>query len=214
MNNRQPWVIVTLWVLATVVGALLGTLGVLTLVSRLALLQAPALLTNLLGGAGLGAGLGLAQWLVLRRYVPAAGWWVPASILGAACGVALGTAAADAVGPVFAATITSAGRPAPGGLRPILNLAVTAAISGAALGLSMGVAQWVVLRRQVPEAGRWIVTSTLGWPAALAVGALVVNNGGLIAGLLVAGVVGGSVTGAALARLVGDDPQPATPAAA
>ena len=56
MNNRQPWVIVTLWVLATVVGVVLGMLGVLTLVSRLALSQTSGLLTNLLGGAGRGAG--------------------------------------------------------------------------------------------------------------------------------------------------------------
>lgn len=209
MNIRQPWAVVTLWMLSTVAVVVLGVPGVLTLVARLALDQTPALPANLLGGAVLGAVLGPAQWLVLRRYISAAGWWVPASIVGLACGVALGMAAADALGPIFSTDASIARQSGPG-LRPLLNMAATAGIGGAGIGLCLGGAQWLVLRREVPGAGRWLVTSALGWPAALAVGALVLNNGGLIAGLLVAGVVVGSVTGATLARLVGDGPQPAS----
>ena len=41
------------------------------------------------GGALLGAAFGAAQWLVLRRRVARAGWWVPANILGFAAGWAL-----------------------------------------------------------------------------------------------------------------------------
>ncbi len=214
MNSRQPWLIVTLWVLATMAGVVLGVLGVLSLVTRLALSQTSALPTNLIGGAGLGIVLGLTQWLVLRRYVASAGWWVPASILGAACGAALGMAAADALGPMFFAMDVSSVRPAPGGLRPLLNMAASAGIAGAGVGLLLGVAQWLVLRRAVAGAGRWIVASALGWPAALAIGAACITGGGFLAGLLVAGMVGGSVTGGTLARLVGDGPQPATSAAA
>lgn len=44
------------------------------------------------GGALLGAAFGAAQWLVLRRRVARAGWWVPANILGFAAGSALAAA--------------------------------------------------------------------------------------------------------------------------
>ena len=45
------------------------------------------------GGALLGAAFGAAQWLVLRRRVARAGWWVPANAAGFAAGWALAAAA-------------------------------------------------------------------------------------------------------------------------
>src|SRR5262245_43340132 len=50
----------------------------------------------LLLGSGLAAGL--LQWLVMRRLVPAVGWWVPVSVLGAAAGLA-------ALAAVFGASV-------------------------------------------------------------------------------------------------------------
>lgn len=41
-------------------------------------------------------GLALAQWLVLRRWVPHAAWWVPATVMGRVCGVTLLLAMGDA----------------------------------------------------------------------------------------------------------------------
>ena len=40
-------------------------------------------------GVWLGLRFGIAQWLVLRRHVPGAGWWVLASIVGVAVSVAV-----------------------------------------------------------------------------------------------------------------------------
>jgi hypothetical protein len=40
-------------------------------------------------GIALGAILGAAQWIVLRRHVPRAGWWIPANAIAWAVGMAL-----------------------------------------------------------------------------------------------------------------------------
>ena len=44
-----------------------------------------------------------------------------------------------------------------------------AALLGIVLLNSIGTAQWTVLRRLVPRAGRWIVTSAIAWLGGLAV---------------------------------------------
>ena len=48
-------------------------------------------------GAVIGASIGAAQWLVLRRWVYRAGWWVVITILGWAVGPILGTSLTGAV---------------------------------------------------------------------------------------------------------------------
>lgn len=67
------------WAAATLAGWLLGALlaqlaGWLRLASALGSIDAALLL--------MGAALGVGQWLVLRRDVPRAGWWVAATIAG------------------------------------------------------------------------------------------------------------------------------------
>ena len=82
---------------------------------------------------------GILQWLVLRRQIPRATWWVPASTL-----------AVVAVGAV----VFGVGR---------VNADV-GWIAGAGLfGAVVGLLQWLVLRRQVARAGWWVLASTLGW---------------------------------------------------
>ncbi len=95
----------------------------------------------LIGGAFLlglttGAAMGLTQWLVLRPFLPKAWRWIVASALGWILGWPLITLLPAGAG--FLAT--------------------------AVLGLTVGLAQWVVLR---DWAGRmavwWLVISVLGW---------------------------------------------------
>jgi hypothetical protein len=86
----------------------------------------------ILGGAVFGASLGTVQWLVLRRQVSRSGWWVLASTVGGAVG---------------------------GAMALVVDEAQIFAIVLAMFGASVGIAQWLVLRRQVARAGWWVLAS-------------------------------------------------------
>lgn len=90
---------------------------------------------------------------------------------------------------------------------------IVAGVAGApVLLLSIGVAQWTVLRDFVPRAWRWVVANVLAWVVALPptfVGPALVPRGapiGLevavwgVSGLMMAAILA-AVTGAAMARL-------------
>jgi len=109
--------------------------------------------------------IGVLQWVVLRQYLRQGGWWILASGVGWAGGWGIVMAAAP------------------------LNIGI---VAEALLGAAMGTLQWLVLRRQLRQAGWWIVVSSLGWTVALT---------GLTGELLVGAVVG-AVTGIALELLL------------
>lgn len=80
--------------------------------------------------------VGVAQWVVLRYYIPHAGWWVLASAFGWFLGlfVSLGTKTYL--------------------LKPIvIHHSITFAL--------LGVAQWLVLRRHTQYAGWWVLVSAI-----------------------------------------------------
>jgi hypothetical protein len=92
-------------------------------------------------GTVLGASTGTAQWLVLlvlQRQVSRSGWWVLASTLGGAVGLAVGSEVAEGL---------------------------VGAASYAVIGASVGTAQWLVLRRHVSRSGWWVLASTVGLAA-------------------------------------------------
>jgi hypothetical protein len=105
-----------------------------------------------------GIAVGLAQWWVLGRCVPALTRrvWVVATILGAivawAMGMTLGTLAGDLIG---SGASTAA-------------LLVGAAL-GPVVGALLGGAQWLALRHHVPHAGWWVLANALAWTAGMAV---------------------------------------------
>ena len=119
------------------------------------------------GEIGIGVVVGLVQWLVIRRYFSEAGWWILASGVGWFVGWVL---------------ISSGAIVPPGGG------VVNTMIAGGVFGLTMGVAQWFVLRRWVQLASVWILLSIPGWTIGLF---------GIIGPVLV-GVVVGAITGFAL----------------
>jgi hypothetical protein len=85
---------------------------------------------------------GLLQYGLLRRYLPHMGWWVAATIAGWLLGVFL--------------TLI------PGWLswtNPLLNLDLAFVV----VGLSIGVGQWLLLRRRLSQAGWWIGANVAGW---------------------------------------------------
>jgi hypothetical protein len=66
------------WVLATTGGWILGTL----LVVLFTRLQGTQQFNSDLAFLLLGLSIGIGQWLVLRRRLPGAGWWIAANLLG------------------------------------------------------------------------------------------------------------------------------------
>lgn len=156
----------------------------------------------LTAGAMEGAVLGWAQARVLTRAVPGLDGrrWVLATSGAAALAWAIGLV------PV------ALGERLP--RIPLPVLVGGAAVAGTVLLASIGTAQWLVLRRHVPRAARWIVTTAGAWALGLAAftaittplwqpgqPVVVVAAVGLLGGLVMAATVA-ALTGWALVRLL------------
>jgi hypothetical protein len=105
----------------------------------------------LLGGSIAGAIIGGGQWLVLRSRLPQVGWWIAATAIGEALGLAVGAA------------VVGYGTD-PGEL----------AVQGAVTGLAVGGLQALVLRRQGFRWHWWALATpplwALGWIVTWAAG--------------------------------------------
>jgi len=185
------------WVLASTMGVVVGSIMVLVIG-----LLIYGLLEELIGSAGtdilfesggpwlvmgimLGIGVGILQWLVLRRRVSGVGWWVLASAAGG-YGILQAGFQGLSESLSFGALLSFTGVVALGG-------AVT------------GTLQWLVLRGQVSRAGWWVLASTVGWGLVGAVlGAFPwgVGDTDALVALVVTGAVLGAVTGGALVWLL------------
>jgi hypothetical protein len=156
----------------------------------------------LLAGAVEGAFLGGAQAHVLRRALPDLPAWRWVAVTSAAA------TAAWLIGLVP----STLGRVLVGW--PVVVRAGIFVVGGMALLLSIGTAQWTVLRHHVPRAGRWIGVTAVGWLAGLTAFMLVApplwREGqpaaltgaiGVLAGLVMAATVA-AVTGLGLERLL------------
>ena len=100
-------------------------------------------LRALVAGAIAGAALGFIQWLILKSRLPSLSiWWVVATGIGFAIGLAIGTA--------FLGSET-------GGNELLWRGAIT--------GLCIGIAQWIILRQVLPlsQSVIWIGVVSLGW---------------------------------------------------
>jgi hypothetical protein len=95
-------------------------------------------------GAVLGVSLGTLQWILLRRHMSGAGWWIVATMLGRGAGFALIKAATPTLSEVL-------------GGGPIYGF-----VNGAGVGTLLGAMQWLVLRGRTHRAGWWVLASGLG----------------------------------------------------
>jgi len=81
---------------------------------------------------------GILQYVLLRRYLPRMGWWVLATTGGWLLGLLL-----------FLITIE----------KGFLNLGLMFLV----MGLAIGIAQWLLLRRRLTQAGWWIAANVVSW---------------------------------------------------
>lgn len=136
--------------------------------------------------AMIGATFGIMQWLVLRRQILNADWWILASVAGWVIGE----------GIALFATM---------GFTRILNISISAVVIGAMIGIM----QWLVLRHKVYGAKWWILASTMGWTLG-ELTSLFIEWGAMLRGLVVGAIVGavvGAVTGFVLVLMLQDSNQ-------
>jgi hypothetical protein len=188
-ERAQPgWQFWLLWVGASIAGVLVFIVMV-PLINGAVALIAPApqpgaaaagqslfeIAIGLTIFVALGVAIGLAQWLVMRRYLRGAGWWVLATTIGYAI-------------PMVAAPNIPIREP------PWL----TGSIIFLLFGIALGILQWLVLRGRVRQPGWWIAISVAGWVLAFAltaaaiVGGLYVEPFDLLAAFLVPVAVAGA----------------------
>lgn len=147
MNLTIRWTAWLRWFAATLVGLLAG-LVVFFLIGVTAgeyLDETfPEFVFGIMLGTIFGTAFGVAHWLFLRQYTPGIGAWIPATALGFALGAAI----------VF-------GLLNPEGSEAVLALRISHAV---VVGLSLGVAQWLVLRATVAGPTHlWILFSSGAW---------------------------------------------------
>ncbi len=147
-------------------------------------------------GAIGGAVIGLAQWLVLRQRFSQAWWWVLASLVSWGL---MGGSGFGAVGWVAPRTLSIPLRVAFG------------VVNGAIVGGLMGMAQWLVLSKQIPKAWRWILANIVAWAIGLTLGWTIGAVLRLVTGIFLGEVVGlalgwvavAAITGVALCQFAG-----------
>ncbi len=184
-RNRIGWGFWLLWVLASTVGMFVGFfMGLLTSAFTYDILG--DLLKTLVFGIELGLGVGVLQWLVLRRRVYGAGWWVLASVAG---GYGITQAGLDGLSDSLS-------------VGALLSYTGVVALGGAVTGTL----QWLILRGGgVSRPSWWVLASTVGYGLVGAVLGAFPWGGGdkdVLVALVVTAAVLGAVTGGALVWLL------------
>jgi len=150
-----------------------------------------ALIACIIGGV-----LGVFQAAGLRRLLAKPGWWIAASVAGAAVGLALGIAVVQEGGALLTGThprIAQLGT----GMRAVSFVTI-----GLIAGTVLGLAQWMVLRTQRAAVRHWIFASAVALGAAFSLASLIVDLSGvryasglgLFSFLMLSGAIFGSLT--------------------
>jgi hypothetical protein len=185
------------WIALTVLGLVAGLalalpLGVPIFAIAGAMVGTPIVLSIV------GLSLGTAQWPIIRRHMSSSRWWVFASTLGMALGLTAGVILVEQIGRAIV-----------GGPVNFRTLGVTArALSFGTIGLmaggSLGLAQWLVLRRHAQNCKRWVRVNAWSLGAGLACSSLLSDalmvRPGSLAGTFILLVIGSAFAGAYTAK--------------
>jgi len=195
------------WIALTVLGIVAGLALALPLgVPIFAVLGAMAGTPIVLSIVGLS--LGTAQWPVIRRHISGSAWWVVGSAVGMAAGLTLGVILVEQVGRALF------GGPINFRMLGVAQRAASFGTIGLIGGAGVGLAQWLVLRRQAAKCSRWVHVNALSLGAGLACGSLLADalmlRTGSLASAAVLLVVGSGVAGACTAKVLATvfGPQP------
>lgn len=113
----------------------------------------------------IGVTLGVMQWLVIRERIPKAWRWIVVTIIGWIFGSLL-----------IQYLVTDGGE----------------FLAGTILGCTVGIAQWIILRKELQWTGWWIVINIVAWTTGMA----------LLPGIFSTGAMIGAITGIALGLLL------------
>ncbi len=174
-RTRAEWGFWLQWVLASILGFAMGA-AIGNAVTDL-------IFTALFGAVG-----GFMQWLVLRRQITGAGWWVLASTLG----FAIAPLAAIAGVMVMSQVMSLDGNPL---TAPILL--------GVIFGVLSAIMPWLVLRRQLARAGWWVPAHLLGSLVGGGLGIVAFHAMSLIGFYQFAWAAAGAMFGAGLGAVTG-----------
>ena len=173
------------WTLATTFGMLLGFVPSLILVNILNLALARVIVPLVAGFL-----VGLAQWMVLRKYLDEVSDWILAGGVSWAAGYALG---------LFI-------------MNGLTGTGLDGFIGYVLFGVIVALVQWPLLRREIPNVWMWVLANVVGWPAGFYLSQVSLGlffddpainpiaSTSVIAG--VSGLVAGAITGIALVWIV------------
>jgi uncharacterized membrane protein YqgA involved in biofilm formation len=97
---------------------------------------------------------GVAQWLVLKSWLPSIRGWVLATSVGGAIAFTISNA-------LWSATLIPPAESIMGAFLPTMSI-LPEFVFGGIVGLVLGVTQWLVLRTKLPQAYWWIPLSSIG----------------------------------------------------
>lgn len=141
-SRPKPFIYFTAW-------TILGTISTFAGFTLLRILVNPTagkgnpIITTILGVLGFGILLPLVQWIILRRFLPDAYWWLVVSFAALALGLLIDQIVNRLVTYPIQVTFT-------------IGMSVS-------FGLIVGTAQWLYLRHHFSKAIIWIFASALGW---------------------------------------------------
>jgi hypothetical protein len=154
--ERLGWGFYTIWILATALGAGIG-FGI----SGAVIVKLKSLGGIIWSALLLGAGIGGMQWVILRRYLQKSGWWVLTAIGGWAFALMIAARASVLLGFRLEDWTAEGGW---------ILLVPGILILGFILGITIGVFQWLILRKQFQKSLLWILINAFGWLIGIGVG--------------------------------------------
>ncbi len=120
-----------------------------------------------------GAVLGSFQAAALRRLLARPGWWIAATVFGVGLGASLGVALVEEAGNLITGSYPRVAQ------MGSAMRAVSFVTIGIVAGTVLGVAQWIVFRRQGAAVRHWVLVSGAALGIALCLASLIVDLSGV-----------------------------------